>query len=108
MAEAQAVTAAKNSSQLGLVRLAGRIEVTRSKSGQNGRLFFTLLRLPAADKYASAATVEVISTERLGADQDEVSIVCRVGGYARNVTPNDPQASKYRTADNVLSFVEFA
>lgn len=110
MAEAPAVKPTNSTPSLRLVRLAGRIESARSKSSARGKLFFTLLKLPAEDAYSSPATVEVISSERLGGSGEEVSIIVRVGGYSRSydAKDDDGQRSTVRTADNTLSFVEFA
>lgn len=109
MAEAQAPAATTSKPlQLGQARIAGRIESSRRKTGQSGAMFFTLFALPAADRFSHPATVEVVSSERLGASGDELSIVVAVSGYGRSVTPKDPNESAYRTADNRLAFVAFA
>lgn len=107
MAEAQA-SAAKQVPALGVVRLAGRIQASRRKTGANGSFFVTVLRLPATDAYSSPATVEVLSDERVGGVGDEVSIACKIGGYSRTVKPRDPQEPSYLSADNVLSVIAHA
>ena len=52
---------------LGQARIAGRIDSMRRNLGQAGSVYRTLLKLPAPDSYSSPSTVEVRSTERLGA-----------------------------------------
>lgn len=87
-------------------RVFGRIAASRSKSSAQGKLFFTLLRLPAADAYSSPATVEIQSSERLGGADEEVSVVVEIGGYPRSYS--DKEGGQVRTAENVLRFVRFA
>lgn len=107
MAEAQGTTP-KQVPALTVVRLAGRISSTRMKSGKDGKFFIHVLRLPAPDAYTSPSSVEILSGTRLGEVGSEVSIHCDVAGYGKIVTPRDPQAEQYASADNVLRFREFA
>jgi hypothetical protein len=104
---ADAKTAVPLQNNLQIVRLAGRIDSRRQNKNVNGVTFITLLALPALDRFSHPDTVEVVSSENLGELGAEVSIVCRVGGYPRKVTPKDEDRKPYRTADNVLRFVEF-
>jgi hypothetical protein len=107
MAEATKTAAAV---ALGQARIAGRIDGTRTKSTTAGRLFFTLFKLPAPDQYASPQTIEVRSSERLGAVGDEVSVIVSVGGYPRSYDAKGDHGEKepVRTAENTLQFVSFA
>lgn len=106
MAQANVSQIPENAPALGRVRIAGRIELVRQNSGQEGKSYRTVLRLPAPDRFSSPATVEVRSIERLGQREDEVSVVCEVGGYPRSYKTSDGE--KVNTAENVLKFVAFA
>ena len=109
MAEAQAVKA-PTAANLGVARIAGRIEGTRTKSTQQGKVFFTLFKLPAPDSFSSPSTVEIRSGERIGATGDEASVLVTVKGYPRSYDANDGEGGKttVRTAENVLDFVGHA
>lgn len=104
MAEA---TKPAQAATLGQARIAGRIDAVRSKSTQQGKMFLTLLKLPAADAYSSPSTVEVRSGERLGGNGEEISILVRIGGYPRSYKP-DGEDTPVRTAENSLQFVGHA
>lgn len=92
---------------LGQARIAGRINGVRSASTASGKMFFSLLKLPAPDAYTSPATVEVRSGERIGSPGDEVSILVSIGGFARSFDRKDGSGS-VATAENALSFVGHA
>jgi hypothetical protein len=111
MAEAQALKS-QNAPvlQAGQARIAGRLVGLRSRNGQDGRTFYNLFKLPAPDAYSSPQTVEVRSKERLGARDDDLSIVVQVGGYARSYKARDDEGetAQVQTAEVTLTFVAFA
>ncbi len=94
---------------IGVARVAGRIAASRRINGANGATFRTVLKQPAPDQYSSPSTIEVRSTERIGAVGDEVSIAVRIGGYSRSYRPkDDPTGAPIATAENVLEFAGHA
>lgn len=107
MAEAQAAKA-PTTPALGVARIVGRIEAATRKASAGGAFWLTVMKLPAADRFDSPATVEVASGERIGAVGEEVSIEVRIGGYGRSYDSKNEPGVKVRTADNRLTFVSFA
>lgn len=94
---------------LGQARIAGRIASTRVKNTQDGKLFLTLLKLPAPDQYSSPSTVEVRSPERLGKPDEEVSVLVNIGGYSRSYqVEGDDGKETVRTAENTLTVAAYA
>jgi len=100
----------KPTGTLGTARIAGRIQGQRVVNSNGAKTFRTILKLPAADVYSSPATVEVRSQERLGAVQDEISILVGVGGFPRSYEHKgqDGESQKVQTAENVLQFLAVA
>ncbi|MBI5658375.1 MAG: hypothetical protein HZC43_02235 [Nitrosomonadales bacterium] len=80
------------------VYLQGRIAYARTSKTENGRLFLTILKIPAVDQYSHPATVEVSSTTKLGEINDDWKGVCQVGGYPRTYDGKpDPETGEVRT-----------
>lgn len=52
-----------------------------SDDGSSG--YVTRLRLPAASEYESAHTVEISSRRKLGKQEDEVKLLCRITGFVK-------------------------
>lgn len=77
--------------------LAGRIVAVRAIKTQEGRLFLTLVRLPAPDEYTSPQTVEVRSVERLGDAGADWRGRVRIGGYARQYDVTDKETGERTT-----------
>lgn len=109
MSQAQAGTAPANT--LGTALIRGRIKAVRESGGQRSG-FFTVLTLPAPDEFTSPATVEVYSTERLGAVDATWAGKVQIGGFARtwNREVEDPRSGEVRkrpipTADNTLTAI---
>lgn len=74
-----------------------------------GSLFSHLVVMPAPDPYSSPATVEVLATSRQADSEQDVRLLCRVGGYKRSYKSTDRETGEQRTvqtADNKLFVVE--
>lgn len=74
-----------------------------------GTLFSHLVILPAPDPYSSPATVEVLSNSRQADSEQDVRLLCRIGGYRRTYNSTDRETGevkKVQTADNKLFVVE--
>ena len=61
------------------VMVKGRIDAKRSHDGTR----YTRILTPAPDAYSRPQTVEVRSKANLGDRGDEVSVLCKLGGYTR-------------------------
>lgn len=61
------------------VIVKGRIDAKRSHDGTR----YTRILTPAPDAYSRPQTVEVRSKANLGDRGDEVSVLCKLGGYTR-------------------------
>lgn len=89
----------------GQVLIVGRcISAKRS-----GSLFAHLVVLPAPDPYSSPSTVEVLAKTRQADSEQDVRLLCRVGGYRRSYKSTDRETGEQRqvtTADNKLFLVE--
>lgn len=57
----------------------GRVEASRSHEGMR----YTRILTPAPDAYSRPQTVEVRSKAPFGAKGDEVTVLCKLGGYTR-------------------------
>ncbi|MES1983227.1 MAG: hypothetical protein V4443_12240 [Pseudomonadota bacterium] len=78
--------------------LQGRIVYIRTKKTDNGRLFLTILKIPAVDQFSHPATVEVSSNEKLGEINDDWKGVCQITGYPRTYDGKpDPETGEIRT-----------
>lgn len=87
-------------SKLGVAQvfLRGRISYARTTKTDNGRLFLTILKIPALDQYSHPATVEVSSTQKLGEVNDDWQGVCQVTGYPRTYDGKpDPETGEIKT-----------
>lgn len=89
-----------NLPKLGMAQtyLQGRIAYARTTKTENGRLFLTILKIPAADQYSHPATVEVSSDHKLGEVNDDWKGVCQVTGYPRTYDSKpDPETGEVKT-----------
>lgn len=94
--------------KVGQVFLRGRLVAVRRPASQGG-LWVHLLVLPAPDQYSSPATIEILSKSRLGERDEDVGVLCRVGGYKRSYRGTDRETGEQRmvqTADVKLFAVE--
>ncbi|HRQ14963.1 MAG TPA: single-stranded DNA-binding protein [Promineifilum sp.] len=76
---------------------------------RSGSLYAHLVVLPAPDPYSSPSTVEVLAKTRQADAEQDVSLLCRVGGYKRNYKTTDRETREVRmvnTADNKLFLIE--
>ncbi len=80
------------------VYLQGRISYMRNQKTENGRLFLTILKIPAVDQYSHPATVEVSSSHKLGDVNDDWKGICQVTGYPRTYDSKpDPETGEIKT-----------
>lgn len=89
----------------GQVLITGRLTAFK----RAGQLFEHLIVIPAPDPYSSPATVSVLGKSRLGDQEQDVRVLCRVGGYRRSFNSTDRETGEVRkvqTADNKLFVVE--
>lgn len=94
--------------KLGEALLSGRIVSARAIKTQDGRVFLTLVKLPAPDEFTSPQTIEVRSTERLGEVGSDWRGKVRIGGYARQYNTTDKETGEVtsvRTAEVRLQLV---
>lgn len=92
----------------GCAEIKGRIVARRRITSRNGRLWLTIVRLPAPDEFTSPATVELQSVEGLGDVGDIVRCRVRIGGYARSFDATDPETGakvRQQAANNTLEVV---
>ena len=83
---------------MGQVYLKGRISYARNVKTQDGRLFLTILKIPAVDQFSHPGTVEVSSNEKLGEVNDDWSGICSVTGYPRTYDSKpDPETGEIKT-----------
>lgn len=61
------------------VFIKGKIDAIRRFDGKT----YTRLITPAPDAYSRPQVVEVRSGQRLGAREDEVTVLCKLGGFTR-------------------------
>jgi hypothetical protein len=78
--------AAGQSAANGLCFIEGRVVSVRSFPTQAGRLFATVVTMPAVDEYTSPARVEILSESKLASVGDTLRHKCRVGGRPRSYT----------------------
>lgn len=74
-----------------------------------GTLFSHLIVMPAPDPYSSPSTVEVLAKSRQADSEQDVRLLCRLGGYKRSFKATDRETGETRqvnTADNKLFLVE--
>lgn len=91
------------------VFIAGRLVGRRRLTTQNGTLFLSLVAMPAPDPYSHPETVELRSSASLGDKDDDVKLICRVGGSRRTFKTTDPDTGEQIvvvTADNRFTVVE--
>lgn len=91
---------------LGEVVIKGRVQAARRFDGN----VYTRLVLPAASEYEKPQVVQVRGKGKLGDRDEVVTVVCRVGGYARkpyDVTDKETgEVSKVTPVDITLDAVE--
>lgn len=95
-----AVPAATISSAIPMrVTVAGRVDGSRMYNGQR----YTVITVPAADKFAHPAIVEVRSKHQVGATGDEVTVRCQLAGWPRRFKlKNGDQGVSYDLALDVI------
>lgn len=74
-----------------------------------GTLYEHLIVMPAPDPYSSPATVSVLAKARHADAEQDVRLLCRVGGYRRSYKSTDRETGEQRnvqTADNKFFVVE--
>lgn len=79
------------------------------RPGAQGGLWSHLVILPAPDEYSSPATIEILSKQRLGERDEDVTVKVRIGGYKRSYKSTDRETGEIKqvqTADNKLFAVE--
>jgi hypothetical protein len=96
---------AQTSIKPGQVYIVGRMFSVR-KAGQS---FLHLVTMPAEDAYSNPQTVEIVAKNRLGAKDDDVKVLCRIGGFRRSYKQTDQETGEVRqvaTANNKFFAVE--
>ncbi|NMG32346.1 single-stranded DNA-binding protein [Aromatoleum evansii] len=76
---------------------------------RQGQLYVHLIVMPAPDPYSSPATVEVLAKTRQADSEQDVRLLCRLGGYRRSYKSVDRETGEVRnvqTADNKLFLLE--
>lgn len=88
------------------VIVKGRIDAKRSHDGTR----YTRILTPAPDAYSRPQTVEVRSKANLGDRGDEVTVLCKLGGYTRkpfrSVDKETGETSMVTPVDMTLDAVE--
>jgi hypothetical protein len=88
------------------VLVTGRVDAVRRYDGKTS----TRLTTPAADSYSRPQVVEVRSKQTLGRAGEEISVVCKVGGYTRKAFKvADQETGEIRSitpVDHTLDAVE--
>ncbi len=88
------------------VIVKGKIDARRRYESST----YTRMITPAADAYSRPATVEIRSKGKLGEVGEEVSVVCKLGGYSRKpyrVTDKDTgETSMVIPVDMTLDAIE--
>lgn len=87
--------------KVGEVVVKGRCVAVRKQ----GTVFLHLIVLPASDPYSSPSTVEVTAPQRVAQPEEDVTLLCRLGGYRRSYNKTDEDTGEIRkvqTADNRL------
>lgn len=64
-----------------VVHIVGKVEAVRRYEGKS----YTRIVCPAPDLYSKPAIVEVRSSNRIGAKDEEVSLDARLSGYPRKM-----------------------
>jgi len=80
--------------------ITGQVQSVRTRDGERGKVFHTLLKTPAVDQYSSPGTFEVRSRTRIGTEGAEVTVECDLLGYSRSYKGQD--GDTVRTAEHVL------
>jgi hypothetical protein len=91
----------------GQVLVIGRLASCKRPAGS--QWFINLVTMPAPDAYSSPSTVEILSKNRLGDPEQDVRILCRLGGFKRQYKATDRETGEIRTvqtSDNKLYAVE--
>lgn len=90
--------------------LSGLIAGRRRVNSQNGSLWLTVIKLPAANEFSHPATVEVRSHNPLGEINDKWSGVVSVTGFPRSYNTKPDQETgeikSVKTAQVALDVVE--
>lgn len=92
----------------GVASLSGRINSFRRVAGQNGSVWLTILKMPAADEFSSPQTVELTSAEKLGDRGEPWKGRVQIGGFGRVYDSTDKhtgEVSKVQTANIRLTVI---
>lgn len=94
--------------KMGETIVRGKIIGAKRPQG-NGAFWENLVVMPAPDPYSSPATISILSGQRLGDRDEDVTVRVRIGGYRRSYKATDRETGEVRTvqtADNKLFAVE--
>jgi hypothetical protein len=89
--------------------VVGRLIQQRRIATNQGARVLSLVAIPSSDPYTSPQVVELESTQKIAEKDDDITVVCRVGGYRRSFKYTDKETGEVRdvvTADNRLTVVE--
>lgn len=96
--------------QMGQAFLSGLVAGRRRITGQNGSIWLSVIKLPAADEFSHPATIEVRSSTPIGDVNEKWSGIVTVTGYPRSYnTKPDPETGEIKsvkTAQVALEVVE--
>lgn len=94
--------------KVGEAVIRGKLVGAKRPQG-NSQWWENLLVMPAPDPYSSPATVSVLSSQRLGDRDDDITVRVRIGGYRRSYKATDRETGEIRnvqTADVKLYAIE--
>lgn len=94
--------------KMGETIIRGKLIGAKRPQG-NGAFWENLLVMPAPDPYSSPATISILSGQRLGERDEDVTVRVRIGGYRRSYKATDRETGEIRTvqtADNKLFAIE--
>jgi hypothetical protein len=97
---AAVTTLPTNAPKVGIAQtyIKGRIAYARTQKTEQGRIFITILKIPAVDQYSHPSTVEVSSQSKLGDVNDDWAGLCNVTGYPRTFDGKpDPETGEVKT-----------
>lgn len=78
--------------------IQGRVAYSRTQKTESGRIYLTILKIPAVDQYSHPSTVEVSSQSKLGELNDDWKGLCNVTGYPRTFDSKpDPETGEIKT-----------
>jgi hypothetical protein len=107
MSEAKPVTSIASARRTPmLVNIVGKVEAVRRYEGKS----YTRVVCPAPDLYSRPSVVEIRSSARIGAKDEEINIEARLSGYMRKpyqITDKETgEVTKLIPVDHTLELVE--